>query len=393
MTPRTGEPVRVLRVIARMNLGGPAYHVSLLSGRMDAERFSTLLVSGRVPAREASSDDLAGRYGATHHRVEHLGPELRPLEDLRALREVTRIARSFRPHLIHTHTAKAGLIGRMAAEAVRPRPVVIHTYHGHVLEGYFSRPVSAFYRLLERGLALRSDRLIGVSTATVDDLVRLGVAARSKFDVIPLGLDLDGFLALPAEPDGAFRDELGIRPGEVLATFVGRLAPIKRVDVLLRALARARELGAPLRLAVVGDGDLRAELEELAGSLGCADAVHFAGYRRDLQAIVAGTDIAVLTSDNEGTPVALIEAAAGGRPMVSTRAGGVTDVVTPGTGLLAARGDHEGIAQALTELAADRDRRLEMGARGRAHVGARYRHESLLERMTELYERLLAERA
>jgi glycosyltransferase involved in cell wall biosynthesis len=387
--PRAGEPIRVLRVIARMNLGGPAYHVSLLSGRMD-ERFSTVLVSGRVPAREASSDDLAQRYGATHRRVEHLGPELRPLEDLRALREVTRIARAFRPHVVHTHTAKAGLIGRMAAEAVRPRPVVVHTYHGHVLEGYFNRPVSAFYRFLERAIGMRSDRLIGVSTATVDDLVRLGVADRAKFDVIPLGLELDGFLALSPEPQGPFREELGVAPGELLATFVGRLAPIKRVDVLLRALARARELGAPLRLAVVGDGDLRGELEALAASLGCADAVHFVGYRRDLQAIVAGTDIAVLTSDNEGTPVALIEAAAGARPMVSTRAGGVADVVVPGTGLLAERGDHEGIARALVELSGDAERRREMGERARAHVGARYRSEALIERITALYERLLA---
>jgi len=387
------QRVRVLRVIARMNLGGPAYHVSLLSGRMDPERYETLLVAGRVPPGEESSADLAGRYGARLVAAEHLSPALRPADDLRALREVARIARAFRPHLVHTHTAKAGMIGRLAAEVVRPRPIVVHTYHGHVLEGYFSPPVERFYRLLERGLAFRTDRLIGVSGAVVDDLVRLGVADRSKFEVIPLGLELDAFLSLPLEPGGPFRDELGVAPGEVLATFVGRLAPIKRVDVLLRAFARARQLGAPVRLAIVGDGEPRSQLEALAASLGCAGAVTFTGYRRDLDAIVAGTDIAVLSSDNEGTPVSLIEAAAGARPMVATRAGGVPDVVVPGTGVLCDRGDHEALGLALVELARDPGRRRAMGARAREHAAARYRWERLVERMEGLYGRLLAERA
>jgi glycosyltransferase involved in cell wall biosynthesis len=263
-----------------------------------------------------------------------------------------------------------------------------------VLEGYFSRPVAAFYRVLETAMARRSDRLIGVSSATVDDLVRLGVAERSKFTVVPLGLELDGFLALPpeAEPDAAFRRELGIEPDEVLATFVGRLVSIKRVDVLLRAVARARALGAPVRLAIVGDGELRGQLEAQAAALGCAEHVHFLGYRRDLTAIVAGTDIAVLTSHNEGTPVALIEAAAGARPLVATRAGGVPDVVADGAGLVAEREDDEGIARALVRLAGDRSLRLRMGEGARAHVRSRYGHEALIDRMTALYEDLLSER-
>jgi glycosyltransferase involved in cell wall biosynthesis len=241
-------------------------------------------------------------------------------------------------------------------------------------------------------MARRSDRLIGVSSATVDDLVRLRVAARSKFEVVPLGIELDDFLALAAEPGGAFREELGIAPGEILATFVGRLVPIKRVDVMLRAVARARELGAPLKLAVVGDGDLRGELEALAAELGCAEHVRFVGYRSDLTSIVEGTDIGLLTSDNEGTPVALIEAGAGARPLVATRAGGVPDVVVPGAGLLAEREDHEGVAQALARLAADAGLRREMGESARAHVASRYGYETLLDRMTTLYEQLVRER-
>ena len=374
-------------------MGGPAHHVSLLSGRMDQARFPTLLVSGRVPPGEGSSDHLAQRYGARHVVVPSLGPELRPLNDLRALREVTRIARAFRPDIVHTHTAKAGIIGRLAAELTGgPKPIVLHTYHGHVLEGYFSAPVSGFYRALEHAMARRSDRLIGVSTATVDDLVRLGVAPREKFEVIPLGLELDDFLALAPEPGGPFRDEVGVRDGEILATWVGRLVPIKRVDVLLRAVARARGLGAPLRLAVVGDGELRAELETQAAALGIAGNVAFVGYRRDLAAIVAGTDVAVCTSDNEGTPVALIEAGAGARPLVATRAGGVPDVVVDGAGVLAEREDHEGIGEALARLAGDPGLRRALGATARTHVAGRYRADALIERMTDLYERLVRAR-
>ena len=376
-----------------MNLGGPAYHVSLLSGRMDPARFETLLVSGRVPRGEQSSADLAERYGARHVNVAHLGPELRPLDDLRALREVVRIARAFRPHIVHTHTAKAGLIGRLAAEFCAPRPIVLHTYHGHVLEGYFSRPVAELYRTIERVMALRSDLLIGVSTATVDDLVRLGVANRSTFEVVPLGLDLDAFLELPLEPRRTFRDQLGIAPDVVLATFVGRLAPIKRVDILLHALAIARRRGAQVALAVVGDGELRKELERTATELGCAEAVYFVGYRRDLVDIVAATDVGVLTSDNEGTPVSLIEAGAGGRALVATRVGGVSDVVVPGTGLLVSPGDPDAFADALIAVAASAPERRAMGAAARTHVGAHYRSEVLLKRMTAVYERLLASRA
>jgi glycosyltransferase involved in cell wall biosynthesis len=376
-----------------MNLGGPAYHVSLLSGRMSPERFATILVSGRVPPSEGSGEHLAQRYGARHMRIESLGPELHPVRDARALRRVAHIARRFRPHLVHTHTAKAGFIGRLAAQACRdPRPIVVHTYHGHVLEGYYSAPVTAVYRALERAMARRSDRLIGVNTATVDDLVRLGVAPREKFEVVPLGLELDDFLALDPQPGGPFRDELGVAPDEILATFVGRLVPIKRVDVLLRAVAHARSLGAPLRLAVVGDGELRPKLARQVIALGSDTYVDFCGYRVDLPAIVAGTDIAVLTSDNEGTPVALIEAGAAARPLVATRAGGIPDVVVEGAGLLAERGDHESLGRALARLCADTTLRRQMGEVARANAESRYRPELLLERMTALYDQLLSRR-
>ncbi|MGC1166009.1 MAG: glycosyltransferase, partial [Solirubrobacterales bacterium] len=241
------SPVRVLRVIARMNLGGPAHHVALLSRGLDRAGYETLLVSGRVGPGEEEHTNLEG---VTVRYLDSLGPEIRPWQDLRALVALIRLIRGFRPDIVHTHTAKAGLLGRTAAIlASRPRPLMVHTYHGHVLRGYFGRVTSAVFRFLERALARVSDRLIGVSAATVEELVELGIAPRAKFRVVPLGLDLDPFLALDPEPDPACRRELGAEPGDVLFTYTGRIAPIKRADTMLRSLALARAGGAAVRVA------------------------------------------------------------------------------------------------------------------------------------------------
>jgi glycosyltransferase involved in cell wall biosynthesis len=387
----TGERVRVLRVIARMNMGGPAYHVSLLSGKLDPERYETLLVAGNVGPGEASLQDLAERYGAHLRIVDALGPELRPGSDVHALGEIARIVRDFRPHIVHTHTAKAGFVGRFAALAVRPRPIVIHTYHGHVLEGYFGPVKNAVFRNLERAAGHVSDRLIGVSTATVDDLVRLRVAPREKFEAIPIGLELDAFTQLAPEQGERFRAEIGASREEVVATSVGRLVPIKRLEGAIAATAIARNLGAPVRLVIVGDGACRQRLEALAAERRVDDAVSFAGYRRDLQEIVAATDIAVCSSDNEGTPVALIEAGAGGRPAVASRVGGVPDVVAEGTGVLVPPHDDDAMGRAIARLATDERLRRDMGERAAAHVLGRFTADRLLANIDRLYSELLAD--
>jgi glycosyltransferase involved in cell wall biosynthesis len=385
--PARKPPIRVLRVIARMNLGGPAHHVAVLSRGLAERGHETLLVTGRVGAGEEEHTDLEGirvRYLA------RLSPEIRPLQDLLALVDLIRVVRGFRPDVVETHTAKAGMLGRLAALLARRRPVVIHTYHGHVLRGYFGPLKTGVFRSIERGLAKVSDRLIGVSEATVDELVELEVAPREKFTVVPLGLELDPFLALGPDADRSFREEIGAGAGEVLFTYTGRLVPIKRPELMLRSLARAREGGAAARVAVVGDGLLRSQLENLAQSLGCADAVDFLGYRRDLPRIAAASDAALLTSDNEGTPVALIEAAAAGRPAVATDVGGVPDVVVEGAGLLAPPGDEAAIATRIAQIASDPDLRRAMGARARQHVAEKFTVDRLLDDVDLLYSRLLS---
>lgn len=389
MSGAPGEPLRVLRIIARLNIGGPAYHVSLLSGRMDRRRYETLLLTGSLGAGEGSFEGLAARYGATKRTVPGLRPELDPVADLRALLALSREIRRYRPAIVHTHTAKAGTLGRLAALLTPgPRPIIVHTYHGHVLTGYFGPAKSGVFRRIERILGRWSDCLVGVSDATVDELVELGVAQRHKFRTIPIGLDLEPFLAVERADGESFRREVGAAADDVLAVFVGRLVPIKRVDVLIEAVALARAAGAPIRLAVVGDGELRLDLERRAAELGLADAARFAGFRTDLPAIAAASDVAVLTSDNEGTPVALVEAAAAGRPAVATAVGGVREIVTPETGFVVPAGEAAGMARALARIAEDREARDRMGAAARAHVRDRYSADRVVRDVTTLYDEL-----
>ncbi len=390
---RTSGRIRIVRVIARLNMGGPAHHVGLLGSRLDPERYETLLLHGELGAGEDSLEDSVRARGAAMARIPGLRPELRPKDDARALGSLVRAIRKLRPDVVHTHTAKAGMLGRLAAVmAGEPRPKVVHTYHGHVLEGYFGPVKNATYRGLERRLATVSDALIGVSTATVDDLVRVGVASRDRFRVIPIGLNLEPFVDATPADGSAFRAEAGMQEGELLLTFVGRLVRIKRVDVLLRALAHARGEGAPVRLAIVGDGDSRPEHERLAADLGVADHVWFAGYRADMLPVAAASDIAVLSSDNEGTPVSLIEAAAAGTPAVTTAVGGVADVVNHDTGMLVAPGDATGLGRAIAALASDPNGRARMGLQAQAHVKTRFSVDRLVRDIDDLYRELLLPR-
>ncbi len=382
--------VRVMRIIARLNVGGPAHHVSILSGRLDPTRYETLLFAGRLGSGEGSFEHLPAHHGAEVRYIDGLGPELEPRQDIRALVSLACAMRRFRPHIVHTHTAKAGTLGRIAARAaLGPRPIVVHTYHGHVLSGYFGPVKTRAFRAIERVLASMSDQLIGVSRATVDDLVAMRIAPRSRFTVIPVGLDLDDFLDVEPSAGDAFRREVGATEDDLLALFVGRLAPIKRLDVLLEGVAIARREGAPLRLAVVGDGELRAELEAKARALHLDAAVTFCGFRTDLTSTVAAADVAVLSSDNEGTPVALIEAAAAARPAVSTRVGGVADIVRADTGILVAAGDSQELARALVRIWQNPAARSRMGDAGRAHVRDAFSAQRLVRDIDDLYMRLL----
>jgi glycosyltransferase involved in cell wall biosynthesis len=387
VTPR----IRVLRIIARLNVGGPAIHATLLTERLDPGRYDSTLVAGAEDAAEGSYLDLHGRTVPQLVRVPELGREIRGAQDLRALHRLTALVRRIRPHIVHTHTAKAGTLGRLAAVLGRA-PVVVHTYHGHVLQGYFSPAKTSLFVGIERVLARATDELVTVSPRVRADLLALGIGRPDRFSVVPLGLDLERFENVERHR-GGLRRELGLDSARPLIGIVARLVPIKAHEVFLaaaRTLASRRE---DARFLIVGDGERRAELERLAAELGLGSTVTFLGWRGDLDRIYADLDLVVLTSRNEGSPVALIEAMAAGCTVVSTRVGGVPDVIEDGTtGRLVPPDDPTAIAHAMGDLLADAGLRRRLSAAARPWALSHYGSARLVRDVDQLYTRLLAGR-
>ena len=386
-TPAT-RAIRVLRLFSRLNIGGPSFHVILLSAGLEERGYETRLVVGREAAREGNLLDLAAARGVACVQMDGLGREIRPFADLRAFVELYRMLRAYRPDIVHTHTAKAGILGRLAARLAGV-PIVVHTYHGHVLRGYFGRAKTAFFRLLEQVLSYGSDGIVAVSEAVRDDLASLGVADRERIHVIPLGLELERVSG--ALPRGALRREAAFPETAPLVGIVGRLVPIKDVPTFLRAAALVRSACPEARFAIVGDGEERGRLEGLARELALDGALRFYGWRRDMAEVYGDLDLVVNSSRNEGTPVALIEALAAGRPVIATRVGGNPDVLAEGAhGTLVPAGDPEALARAIVEALASPPAALARAAAGRRQVLAKHSVARLVDDMDRLYRELLS---
>jgi glycosyltransferase involved in cell wall biosynthesis len=338
------ERLRVLRIITRLNIGGPAQHVLFLASGLK-EDVETVLVTGTPDPAEGSMDDLAGDLGVIPLRLPHLKRQLAPLDDLRALWSLWRLCRRLKPDIVHTHTSKAGLLGRLAARLAGV-PVVLHTFHGHVFHGYFGPWASRLAVLAERGMGALSTRLYAVSPSQREELLSLGIAPPGKIITLPLGLDLDPLA--PPLPRGALRRELGLGEDALLVGCVARLAPIKAHADLLEAFARIAAGHPAAHLLLIGDGEERPGIEQAVLERGLGSRVHLLGWRRDLPALYGDLDLAVLSSKNEGLPVALIEAAAAGVPIVATRVGGVTDLLAGHPATLVPPGNPEALAGALS---------------------------------------------
>ena len=381
--------MRVLRVISRLNIGGPAVHATLLSARLDASRYESLLATGREEPSEGNYLELSGTTLDSLVLVPGLRREIRLAGELDALKQLVVLVRRFRPHIVHTHTAKAGTLGRLAARWCRV-PIVIHTYHGHVLRGYFSPAKTRAYLAIERWLARRTTRLLAVSERIKQELLALGVGRPERFDVMPLGLELAPFLDADARR-GQFRHELGYSEQDVLVGIVARLVPIKAHEIFLRAAAALIPRVPGSRFVVGGDGERRAELETLARQLGLGDRVRFVGWRPDLPRVYVDCDVVVLASRNEGSPVSLIEAMAAARPVVATRVGGVPDIVEDGRhGLLVPPDDVDALARAIEDVVTAPDRGRKMGEAGRARVYPAFTADRLVADIDRLYTELLA---
>ncbi|MCB9655227.1 MAG: glycosyltransferase [Deltaproteobacteria bacterium] len=392
---------RVVRIQSRICVGGPALHTILLSeglSRGAGSAYETVLISGQLEPGEAPMSTFAADRGVFFETVPEMRRQVHPVRDASALWSLVAKLKRYRPSIVHTHTAKAGAIGRLAAR-IAGVPFVVHTFHGHIFDGYFSKARVRAFVAAERALSRLSDCVIAISEQQRVDLVeRYRVAPANKVRVIPLGLDLDRFRSISAEArsDGMARREIGLPANAPIVVSAGRLVPIKRYDLLVEAFSGVLSSLPDAHLVIVGDGTEaeRSSLLDLVAKLGVSNRVHFPGWRRDVERVYAESDLFALTSDNEGTPVSLIEALASGIPAVSTDVGGVRDVLRPELGEVVARGDVAAIRRAIVS-------RL-VGASGgpdrlrddlRDDVVRRFSHHRLIRDITNLYDELLGSKA
>lgn len=412
MTAR--RPLRVMRIIDRLNVGGPAKHVVWLTAGLDRREFETLLVAGQVTDGERDMGYFARAAEIEPLVIPEMSRELSPFDVVVVLKLFRQMLR-FRPDVVHTHKSKAGAVARVAAFLYRwlcpsalrgvPRDCkVVHTFHGHTFTGYFGPTKAKVFLAVERLLArFATDCIVTISEQQRGEIGgRFGVGRPEQFRVIPLGIDFDEVATAPS----GLRQELGIGADDVLVATVGRLCPIKNQRLFLEAARRITERpnGRPVRFVLVGDGELRRELEEEARRLGISERVTFTGFRQDAGRLYPDFDVMVLTSRNEGTPVTLIEALCAGRPVISTEVGGVVDLLgarrecTDGVtrwdhGFTVPSDDAAALARAVERLIADPVTCRAMGERGRAFVRERMSKERLVAEVAGLYRELAGSNA
>lgn len=377
---------KVVRIITRLNVGGPAIHVLWLNHLLDRRGYSSLLVSGRESSREGNMLALAERLSVEPISVPSLQREVSLLSDLAAIWRLTRILRRQKPQIVHTHTAKAGTLGRIAAWLARV-PVRVHTHHGHTLYGYFPSWKTRLFTSVEKLLGRITTHLVTVSPQVRNDLIAAGITSPDHITVIPLGLDLDP-LAVLDERKG-FRKQLGLSPTTPLIGIVARLVPVKGHVHLLQAVRRLFEKGSQFAVAIVGDGELGAELRREVRKSGLEERVIFAGFVEEMADVYADLDVLVLSSLNEGLPVAAIEALASGIPIVSTRVGGVPDLLDGvDSAIMVPPADPPALAHALETVLEGLPAYKEMAQKHRPRTREQFSLERLAENVDGLYRRL-----
>ncbi|HEX8734106.1 MAG TPA: glycosyltransferase [Pyrinomonadaceae bacterium] len=411
--------MKIVRIIARLNVGGPARHVVWLTKALQNAEFESVLMTGTVPEGE---EDMG--YFAAEHEVEPVFiPEMSrelSVKDIISLWKVYRFLQKEKPDIVHTHTAKAGTVGRVAGFFYRwltpktligrPRKVrFVHTYHGHVFHSYYGKGKTRFFLFVEKTLArLVTDKIITISEQQFEEIHReFGVGREKQFAVVPLGIDLSPFAGWQLKRN-ILREEIGAGDDEILVGLVGRLTEIKNHSLFLQIARRYKEENFDfprLKFVIIGDGHLRKTLEKEAETYNIKDIVTFLGNRSDADVFYPALDIVALTSLNEGTPLSLIEAMANARPCISTAVGGVIDLLGAETqgesegftvcerGVRAASGDGEGFLNGLIYLAKNEKLREEMGARGLDYVFAGYDKERLISDIKEVYYDLMSKKS
>lgn len=389
---------RVLRIINRLNLGGPTYNAAYLTKYLEPE-FETLLVSGMKDEQEASSEYIVKQLGLNPVYVPDMYRELNPFKDYKSYYRLRKLIEEFKPDIVHTHAAKAGAVGRLAAIHSGVK-TIIHTFHGHVFHSYFNPVKTNVFLNIERYLAKRTTKIICLSQSQHDELVyQYRIAPSEKFNIIPLGFDLSRFSTDISKKRSYFREKYSVGEDEIAIGIIGRLVPVKNHALFLKALKTVVEqTDKKVRAFVIGDGELRADLETLATELslpfsGLTESkkpmLTFTGWEREVDICNAGLDVIALTSNNEGTPVSLIEAQASSKPIVTTKVGGIENIVIPGeTALLSEPHDIDEFARNMLRLVNDATIRKEMSMKGRDFVENRFSYQRLCSDMATLYRQL-----
>ncbi len=363
-----------MRLIARLNVGGPAIHAALLHQRMNSQIFESQLVSGVESAHEGNMIDLMAQgLGADDWSsfkptiLPDLGREISLQHDLRTVGRLVRLMRRKRPHIVDTHTAKAGFVGRVAARVARV-PVVIHTFHGNIFQGYFGPAKTRLFVEVEKTLARGTDRIIVLSEQQKSEIISLGIGRAQQFEIMPCGLDLKPFVEA-SRWRGELRAQLGVDAQAPLIGIVARLVPIKAIHLFLEAAQLVLKRHPSALFLVVGDGELRAELEAQSRDMGINNSVRFLGFRSDLPRIYADLDCVVLSSLNEGSPFAIIEALSAARPVVATDVGSVKNLVeNERTGLLVPSQNVDALAQGIARVLSEPENARQWGLAGRERV-------------------------
>jgi len=381
-TPR----IRVLRIIARMNVGGPALQISGLARQLDPDRFEHVILCGEVEPGEADWLQLRAPDVQVVH-IPGLARSIGTARELRALRAIRREIARFRPDIVHTHAAKAGVLGRLATTIGRPRhrPLTVHTFHGHLLQGYFGTAGTFAVKMTERFLARRTTALVAVGSAVRDELLAAGVGRSRQYHVVAPGLELP-----PMPTRSAARAQLNLDDHIPVVAFVARLTQIKRPDRLLATVRALQSLVPDLVVLVVGDGPLAEPMQHNAQDLG--PTVRFLGWRADVETVYAAADVALLTSDNEGMPVSLIEASWCATPCVSTAVGSVAEVVLHEHTGFVTNCDPLALATATAKILCDPVFASQMGAAAQRHAQKNFSLSRLVNDHEGLYDHLVHDR-
>jgi glycosyltransferase involved in cell wall biosynthesis len=407
--------MKIIRIIARLNVGGPARHVVWLTEALQDDEFQSTLITGTVPAGEEDMSYFAAQHKVVPIFIPEMSRELSP-KDVISLWKVYQTIRREKPDIIHTHTAKAGTIGRVAGFFYRwlslgtligkPRRVkLVHTYHGHVFHSYYGALKTKIFLLIEKTLArAATDKIIVISKQQFEEInEKFGVGEARQFEIIPLGIDLSQFEDSHSKKN-LLRAEIGAEADEILVGVVGRLTEIKNISLFLEAAKLYKEDKdedlPKIKFIVIGDGNLREKLETKAEMLDVKDLVTFLGNRNDTDVFYAGLDIVALTSLNEGTPLSLIEAMANEKPVISTLVGGVVNLLGDVAedkehfqicerGVAVAVNKTENFYRGMTYLAKDKKLQKRLNESGKRFVQAHYGKERLMNDIRKLYRNLI----